>query len=104
MNEIKQPKHSISLIIAAVSRVTDVPASLMKSENRSKEVVRARAIAVGIIYSEHKISLKKLGVIFGGRNHATIINSTRRFKDVKEKPALDRCFSNELVKVLTILN
>lgn len=104
MKEIKQPKHSISLIIAAVSRVTDVPANCIKSHSRKKEVVIARDIAIGIICFDHHLTLKKIGDIFGGRNHATIINSRRKFVNVCNKPIVDKVFSRQLEKVYDILN
>jgi chromosomal replication initiator protein len=66
-------------IIDAVSLVCNVPVFDMKRRTREKEIVRARQLAIYFMCNDNEFinthTLKYIGTIFGGLNHATVIHS-----------------------------
>jgi chromosomal replication initiator protein len=66
-----------------VSFVTGVPEEAMKSKSRKREIVEARQIAMDLIKEEFDhISLKDIGLMFGGRYHSTVIHSITTVADL----------------------
>jgi chromosomal replication initiation ATPase DnaA len=52
--------------------------SELKSTRRFGQLTRIRNLLIRAIYRNGEISQKRLGLIFNGRHHATIINSITR--------------------------
>jgi hypothetical protein len=76
-------------VFSLVSEKTGVTVARMKSPERSNEVVRARFLAIFILRHVCVLTLPQIGVIIGGRDHTTVLNSlnqTRQtvFSDVAE--------------------
>jgi chromosomal replication initiator protein len=73
------PNHrkpiTIGAIIAKVSELFDIPASLIVSKRRTKEVAIARQSAMYLARVLTNLSLKAIGAEFGGRDHSTVIHS-----------------------------
>jgi chromosomal replication initiator protein len=68
-----------------------IPSDLLRSKTRKKEVARARQVAMYLcaIHTHH--SLKSIGLLFGGRDHTTVIHARQfitsaieRDRDIKD--------------------
>lgn len=67
------------------------------SSSRKRPFSEARFIAIGIMKEAQScLSLVKIGKIFGGRNHATIINANKTYEDLY---GTDRDFTNKVNRV-----
>ncbi len=72
-----QPARSISVehIQEIVSKEFDIPSDLLRSKTRKREVTQARQIAMFLTIEFTKLTLKAIGLHFGGRDHATVIHA-----------------------------
>lgn len=52
-----------------------IPSDLLRSKTRKREVVEARQIAIYLCTELTPLTLKAIGLHFGGRDHATVIHS-----------------------------
>ncbi len=80
-------------IIETVSTEYDVPVSDMKSKKRQKKIVEARQIAMFLLKKQLDINLSKIGGLFGGRDHSTVISSIRK---IESKLNESRTFKGEI--------
>ncbi len=62
-------------IIKMTSTYLNVKANEIVSNKRSKQISLSRQIAMYLIKKYTSVTLKNIGNIFGGRNHATVISS-----------------------------
>jgi chromosomal replication initiator protein len=90
----KQVSVSVELITKIVCEFLGVEENKLREKNRRKEVVLARQIAMYLSKQMTKLSLKTIGLHFGGRDHSTVIHSQTSIeqlalKDPKIKEALD---------------
>jgi chromosomal replication initiator protein len=60
----------------------NVSALKLKSMSRKRELVDARHMAIYLMLTYTKLSQKSIGLLFGGRDHATIINSKKVTKNL----------------------
>lgn len=72
----------IYLIFTAVSAVTEISVTEMKSKSRKRERVEARQMCMYLLRKYTKLSLKKIGDMFGGRDHTTAIHARETIKDL----------------------
>ena len=76
----------VEKILGVVSRHYDVPIDDLKSQKRTENIANARHTAIYIIKNLTNLSLKEIGNIFGGRNHATVISSISKVEtNIKTK-------------------
>jgi chromosomal replication initiator protein len=68
----------IEKILGIVSKHYDVSIEDLKSQKRTENIANARHVAIYIIKNLTNLSLKEIGNIFSGRNHATIISSINK--------------------------
>jgi len=54
----------------------------IESKTRIRKIVDARAIAMHIIHEKTNMSLKNIGMHFGGRDHSTIIHACNKVDDI----------------------
>jgi chromosomal replication initiator protein len=84
-------------IQSVVATYYGLPFAEMRGPKRNNTVSRARMMACGIARELTKQSFPKLGQLFGGRDHSTILNACRRFealrqaKDPDVEKLLERC-------------
>lgn len=64
----------------------------LDKETRKREIVYQRALVANFIRENSKLPLREIGMLLGGRNHATILNSLQVHKNFK---------NDELYKYLT---
>lgn len=89
-------KIDIDSIINLVCDVLNLERDDVMSNSRKRDLVEARTIAIGLINTIHRITLKKLGSIFG-KDHSTIIYTLKNFNELKE---YDRQFKDKLDLVM----
>jgi chromosomal replication initiator protein len=90
----KQVNISVELITKIVCEFFGVEENKLREKNRKKEVVLARQIAMYLSKQMTKLSLKTIGLHFGGRDHSTVIHSQTTIeqlalKDPQIKEAID---------------
>ena len=68
----------VEKILGIVSKHYDVSIEDLKSQKRTENIANARHVAIYIIKNLTNLSLKEIGNIFSGRNHATVISSINK--------------------------
>ena len=75
---------------AEIARVFDVVGELtgatreeIVSSSRQRGIVEARWIAIYCVHRRMNLSLQRIGQVFGGRDHTTIVNALKQIKDRK---------------------
>ena len=83
-NFIKNASKEISIeyIQKLVCEYFEVPADMVKSKTRKREIVQARQISMYLAKSLTKSSLKSIGQFFGGRDHSTVIYACQTVDDL----------------------
>ncbi|HWP79415.1 MAG TPA: chromosomal replication initiator protein DnaA [Candidatus Acidoferrum sp.] len=90
----------IERIIAAVAEFYGLAPEDLLSAKRKADVLLARQAAIYLMRENTGISLKKIGEIFGGKDHATVINSVRRIeKELEVDPELKNALSEIMSNV-----
>jgi chromosomal replication initiator protein len=90
----------IERIIAAVAEFYGLSPEDLLSTKRKADVLLARQAAIYLMRENTGISLKKIGEIFGGKDHATVINSVRRIeKEIEVDPELKNALSEIMSNV-----
>ena len=74
----KAQQATPELIMSIVSQYYGIGVDKMKSKLRSKEVLTARSVAMYMLRELLDMQLNKIGQFFGGRDHATVINSLNK--------------------------
>jgi len=71
-------------IIKRVCEDTGILKCLLEGRTRKREVVEARQIAMFFIKKKTHMSLKGIGLLFGGRDHSTVIHANQTVTDLIE--------------------
>lgn len=74
---VQKPKNA-SDIIQKVADEHNLTAAQIKGRCRCKQIVKARFQAIWEVWTELGYSLTRIGRIFGGRDHTTILRSIRK--------------------------
>ena len=69
------------IIQAAVANHWGVPISALSSKRRTKDLTVPRQVAMYLIRELLELPLVKIGYLFGGRDHSTVIHSVRKVED-----------------------
>lgn len=86
----KKEKVTIEAIQKRVSEFTGVPLSKIKSRTRTKDVVRARMVAIYLSRELTDESLVRIGKKFGGRDHSTVLHSLDKIeKSIRSNQELE---------------
>ena len=89
---------SADTIIHEVARFYNIDEDTIRGQGQNKEITTARNVAMYIIRQMTQLSLAEIGAQFGGRHHATVLNSINRAeKNMKEDPML-----SEIIKDITM--
>lgn len=87
---------TIDLIAKTTAHYLKIPLADLKSRARSKEITRARHIAM---YLSHKVvgaTLQEIGKFYGGRDHTSVMHATKKIKEMLKT-------DNSLSKDLTFI-
>lgn len=84
---------SIEQIQSAVCEHFNITEEMMRSKSRKQEIAIARQVAMYLSKELTKFALKTIGLIFGGRDHSTVIHAHKTIQDMMKK---DPNFKNEI--------
>lgn len=76
------PQKEIDLLFKIISKETELSREDIISKTRKPDYADARRIFAVIIKSNFKVSLRDIGEILGGRDHATIISSIKKHEEL----------------------
>jgi chromosomal replication initiator protein len=79
---------SAETIIDLVSKYFHIKVPDLKGPGRSKDLSYARQIAVYLVRNTLDLSLPKLGDLFGGRNHTSIMYALEKVREDREHNAI----------------
>jgi chromosomal replication initiator protein len=65
-------------ILSEVASYFGVTIDDLKSQNRSRPIVQARQIAMYLLRDLTELSLPKIGEVFGGRDHTTVLHAHQK--------------------------
>lgn len=68
-------------IINVITRKTGITFSQMKDSTRKGHVVAARQTAMVFIYLDLGMTYNKIGELFGGRDHSTVIHALKSIRN-----------------------
>ena len=68
---------SVEQIQDIVAREFDIPSDLLRSKTRKQEITQARHIAMFLATELTPLTLKAIGLHFGGRDHSTVIHARK---------------------------
>ena len=83
----KQRKKSLSIeqIQVAVSEFYGISVALLNDKTRKQEIAFARQVAMFLSKEMTKYSLKTIGLIFGGRDHSTVIHAHKTIQELMKE-------------------
>lgn len=67
-------------IIKIVSKLSNLKASDLKGKRKSNSIVLPRQIAMYVMRKKTSLSLPEIGLLFGGRDHSTVIYSINKIE------------------------
>ncbi|MDR0976820.1 MAG: chromosomal replication initiator protein DnaA [Prevotellaceae bacterium] len=97
----KKKNITVDEIIKVVCRHFSLDASTIQTKSRKREVVQARQLAMYLskLYTDH--STAKIGILIGGKDHATVLHACKTIKELKEVDKGFRAEIEELQQQLT---
>jgi hypothetical protein len=81
--ETKQAEFIPKLIIDIISEKTGITYNQMYSKTRKREYVEARHLAMFFIKKYTSLTLTKIGMLFGGRDHTSVLAALERVNDLQ---------------------
>jgi chromosomal replication initiator protein len=92
---------SPQLIIKAVCETFEVTEAAMKGPRRHRHITQPRQIAMYLIRDLTDESLPRIGSLFGGRDHTTVLNALKRIEHLKSANPVLRDRVERLARELT---
>jgi len=92
---------SPKIIIKAVCETFDVTEAAMKGPRRHRHITQPRQIAMYLIRQLTDESLPRIGSLFGGRDHTTVLNALKRIEQLKGANPMIRDRVNRLARELS---
>lgn len=78
-------------VLKVISEVFNISEDDLKSSSRKREISLARQIGMYLMRQHTSLSLPKIGAIFGGKDHTTVIYSCDKItKQIKKDPSLNQ--------------
>ncbi len=101
---VKNTKREISIdyIQKIVCDYFNMPAEVINSKTRKREIVQARQIAMFFAKSLTKSSLATIGSQIGGKDHATVLHACKTVNNLIETDKRFRGYIDEIEKKLKI--
>ena len=84
-------------IIQEVSRYYSIGAADLFGSSRQQAVAQARQIAMYLIREQTNLSLPKIGQLFGGRDHTTVMYANKKVTDLMKER---RSLYNQVTEIL----
>lgn len=97
----KHKKISPQLIQSTVCEFFDISVEDMKAKKRTRELSYPRQIAMYITREKTDLSLPKIGELFGGRDHTTVIHAIEKISNDIKQDTNVRNIVNDLMKRLS---
>lgn len=91
---------SVNTIIDVVASYYSITALELISHRRNSDVLKPRFVAIWMAKQHTSLSLPDIGKYFGGRDHTTILNATRR---IDELCAVDAATAGEVAEIDAML-
>ncbi len=88
-------------IIQYVCRVYSLSNEVIRGQQRSKDAVLGRQVAMYLIRRMTTLSLSDIGREFGGRDHSTVLHSVEK---VEKEMAKDNVFNDKIREIITNIN
>jgi chromosomal replication initiator protein len=85
------PTDPVEQIQHAVGASFDLPPSALTGPSRAAAPLQARQLAIYLCREMTGLSLPQIGRAFGGRDHATVLNSIRRVEKKRQAGDPDTC-------------
>ncbi|PFG21149.1 chromosomal replication initiator protein DnaA [Serinibacter salmoneus] len=79
------PEITPAMIMAQTSEYFGVTLEALRSADRTRVLVNARQIAMYLCRELTDLSLPKIGQIFGGRDHTTVMHADRKIRELMAK-------------------
>lgn len=96
----KNRNFTVANIIKTVAEFYNIKAADIKSKRRSREISEPRQIAMYISREHTKLSLPDIGRQFGGKDHTTVIFSTKKIaRLITENKELDKAIHAIVKKI-----
>jgi chromosomal replication initiator protein len=89
-----RPEVSPEQVINAIAHHYQLTLEELESSSRSRRIARPRQVAMYLIREETELSLAKIGELFGGRDHSTVLYAHERVTDLADE---DETFRRELL-------
>ncbi|MGZ4664016.1 MAG: chromosomal replication initiator protein DnaA [Frankiaceae bacterium] len=88
----KRPEITPHMIMAETSRYYDIGLDELCGASRSRQLVTARQIAMYLCRELTDLSLPKIGQLFGGRDHTTVMHAERKIREsmAERRPIYDQ--------------
>lgn len=101
---IKNSKREISIdyIQKVVCNYFNIPADMLQSKTRKREIVQARQVAMFFSKSLTKASLATIGSQIGGKDHATVLHACKTVNNLIDTDKTFRLQIDEIEKKLKI--
>ena len=71
-------------IIYYIGNHFGLPEDYYKIKNLKRELVKARQIAMSLIKLNTKLTYRKIGIEFGGKDHTTVLYASRTVNNLRE--------------------
>lgn len=84
------------IVINATASRFDLTIDALLGRDRTKEVARARQIAMYLLREEGKMSFPQIGDALGGRDHSTVMSA---YEKIKEQILTDRKLEQDIVSI-----
>ena len=88
----KRPEITPHMIMVETSRYYDLSLDELCGASRSRQLVTARQIAMYLCRELTDLSLPKIGQLFGGRDHTTVMHAERKIREsmAERRPIYDQ--------------
>ena len=78
------PRPTVDDIMRVVCRFYKIDKNAMLSQNRQRHIARPRQIAMTLSRELTNRSLPYIGMVYGGRDHTTVLHAVRRIADLRK--------------------